>query len=145
MDGRGCEIGDGWDEADSKVDAEAEVEGLGMVGEVGEDVPKGVGDGDRGRVESGRAGAVVEVAKIGAGKKSTKGDGLLEGTPSIALGMLDNFMMTEAMIGLTAISPIDVLQLGREDMHADSTTFCSITLRVFQRIFAASKSNRCPG
>ena len=143
--GRGCEIGDGWGEADSKVDVEVEVEGLMMVGEIGKGVSKGVGSGDCGRVELCGVGAVVEVAKVGVGKKSAKGDGLLKGTPSTALGMLDNFIMTDAMIGLTTISPIDELQFGREDMHADSTTFCSITLRVFQRIFAASKSNWCPG
>ena len=145
MAGRGCETGGDWGGAELWMCMEAEVEGLMMVGEVGGGVSKDVGSGDCGRVESCGVGAVVEVAKMGVGKKSAKGDGLLKGTPSIALGMLDNFMMTDAMIGLTTISPIDVLQFGREDMHADSTTFCSITLRVFQRIFAASKSNRCPG
>ena len=79
MAGRGCEIGNDSVEAEGKVDVvlwmcmEVKVEGLMMVGEVGGDVSKDVGSGDCGRVESCGVGAVVEVAKMGVGKKSAKG------------------------------------------------------------------------
>ena len=103
----------------------------------------GVGGG------SGRAGTDLAegegVAKAGGGKRSVSGEGFLTFVPSMNLGILDNLMITDANIGLTDISPRDVLQCGREEMHAASTTFCSVTLRVFQMILAASKSNSCPG
>ena len=86
-----------------------------------------------------------EVAKTGGGKKSARDVGVLEQEPLMNLGMFDNLMTTEAIKGLTQISPAEVLQQGREEMHAASTIFCSTTLRVFQRILAASKSNSCPG
>ena len=85
------------------------------------------------------------MAKAGGGKRSARGEGFLTFVPLMNLGMLDNLMITDANIGLTDISPREVLQCGREEIHAASTTLCSVTLRVFQIMLAASKSNSCPG
>ena len=73
------------------------------------------------------------------------GDGLVGPEPLMSFAMLDNLITTAATMGLTNTSPNLVLQCGSEAMHEASTTFCSFTLRVFQSILAASKSNSCPG
>ena len=61
--------------------------------------------------------------------------------PDAKHGILVNLMINDDKIGSTGISPPEVLQLGKDDMHAVSTIFCSVTLQVFHRTLAESKSN----
>ena len=65
--------------------------------------------------------------------------------PVINLGISVSLMISDDTMELTGISPLEVLQLGNSDMHAASTIFCSVTLRVFHRSSAESKLKACPG
>ena len=55
--------------------------------------------------------------------------------------MFDNFIMTEARIGVTVTSPGCVLQLGRSWMQVLSIILLSRTFLDFQKSLVVEKSN----
>ena len=134
--------GDGWEAGSRQV-------GVAMGVEVdrggGSTVWDGLGSDGCGEVDvTAELDVALEVDKTGGGKKSACGGGVLKRVPLMNLGMLDNLMTTEANKGLTWISPLVILQQGREEMHAASTTFCSTTLR-FPKDLGNLKVKLMPG